>query len=201
MQKRVSGLPPGTVVPLRSWQLATASRIHLLLVRANACPLLHPQVLLLLTPQGWRKTLVMDDLPRLNKGLFTDVTHGAFVRSWTKRATALKNGRRVLQVKLMLLAERGCMHARTLRKRPAVPQPCRHRVQTARVCYHRGSRPGKNARRARTGPCCLGCSSPATSGTLWGPCCCIWSPREQALPSPSCWSTSPTTWSSAAQRR
>ena len=58
----------------------------------------------------------MDDLPRLNKGLFTDVTHGAFVRSWTKRATALKNGRRVLQVKLMLLAERGCMHARTLKK-------------------------------------------------------------------------------------
>ena len=63
--------------------------------------------------QGWRKTLVMDDLPRLNKGLFTDVTHGAFVRSWTKRATALKNGRRVQQFRHMLLDENRCMHAGT----------------------------------------------------------------------------------------
>ena len=47
------------------------------------------------TSQGWRRTLVIDDLPKLNKGLFTDVTHGAFVRSWSKRMAALKRGARV----------------------------------------------------------------------------------------------------------
>ena len=82
----------------------------------------HSYSICLIASQGWRRTLVMDDLPKLNKGLFTDVTHGAFVRSWSKHMAALKRGARVTLplstphcllsrlAMLLLPPGRGCMH-------------------------------------------------------------------------------------------